>query len=63
MFEFWGQLKVLGGNILASTKQVGVRSEKCKVLLPTIMKAYGGVGFVKKSAVNVVLIIEFILCH
>ena len=44
--EFWGQPKVLGVNTLASTKLVGVRSEKCWVLWTTIMEACGGVRFI-----------------
>ena len=61
--EFWGQHKVLGVNTLYSTKLVGVRSDKCWVLYPTIMKAYGGVRYIKKCTLNVVLIIKFIQCH
>ena len=33
------------------------------MLWPTIMKAYGGVGVIENSAVNLVLIIQFIQCH
>ena len=50
---------MLGVNTLSSTKVVGVRSEKCKVLWPPIMKAYRGVTVIKKGALNVVLIIKF----
>ena len=61
--EFWGQPKVLGVNTLASTELVGVRLDKCWVLWPTIMEAYGGVRVIKKGTVNVVLIIKLIQCH
>ena len=62
-FEFWGQPKVLGVNTLASTKLVGVSSDKCYVLWPTIPKDYGGVRVIEKSAVNLFLIIKFIQYH
>ena len=58
-----GQPKLLGVNTLALKKLVGVRSDECWVLWPTIIKAYGGVRVIKKGAVNVLLIIKFILCH
>ena len=45
-FEFWGQPKVLGVNTLSFKKMVGVRSDKCYVLWPTILKAYGVVRVV-----------------
>ena len=42
---------------------LGVSSDKCSVLWPTIMKAYGGFRVIKKGGVNVVLTIKFIRCH
>ena len=38
--EFCGQPKVLCVNTLASTKMVGVISDKCWVLWSTVLKAY-----------------------
>ena len=42
---------------------VGVTPDKCYVLWPKIMKAYGDVKVIKKGAVNLFLIIKFIQYH
>ena len=61
--EFLVQQKLLDVNTLASTKLVGIRSDKCWVLWPTTLKSYGGVRVIKKGALNLVLINKFIQCH